>query len=121
MSIMLRHLLSILLLPFLVVVIVPYCLLNHFAASDTRWANGLLIAWLPRAAGAISIICGLALFIWCVNLFARVGKGKLAPWDPTRKLVAVGPYRFVRNPMIIGVGLMLIGQDLFRGSWVVGA
>jgi len=116
----LRHVLSILLLPFLVVVIAPYWLLNHFAASDTRWGDGSLIAWLPRAAGAISIICGLVLFGWCVSLFARIGQGTLAPWDPTRKLVAVGPYRFVRNPMIIGVGLMLIGQALFWGSWVVG-
>ncbi|OGP55363.1 MAG: hypothetical protein A2Y65_08085 [Deltaproteobacteria bacterium RBG_13_52_11] len=115
----LRHLLSILLLPFLVVVIVPYWLVNHFAASDTRWGDGSLIAWLPRAAGAVSIICGLVLFGWCVSLFARVGQGTLAPWDPTRKLVARGPYRFVRNPMIIGVALMLIGQALLWGSWVV--
>jgi protein-S-isoprenylcysteine O-methyltransferase Ste14 len=116
----LRHLLSILLLPFLVVAIVPYWLLNHFAASDTRWGNDSLIAWLPRTAGAVSIICGLVLFNWCVSLFARIGKGTLAPWYPTRTLVAVGPYRFVRNPMIIGVALMLIGEALLCGSWVVG-
>jgi len=34
--------------------------------------------------------------------------------------VAVGPYRFVRNPMISGVALMLIGQALLRGSWLMG-
>jgi protein-S-isoprenylcysteine O-methyltransferase Ste14 len=45
-------------------------------------------------------------------LFAKVGQGTLAPWDPTRNLVAVGPYRFVRNPMISGVALMLMGQAL---------
>jgi protein-S-isoprenylcysteine O-methyltransferase Ste14 len=61
-----------------------------------------------------------ALFCWCVGLFARIGKGTLAPWDPTRNLVAVGPYRFVRNPMIIGVALMLFGQALFRLSVVLG-
>jgi protein-S-isoprenylcysteine O-methyltransferase Ste14 len=116
----LRHVLSILLLPFLVVVIVPYWLLNHFATVDTRWGDGSLIAWLPPAAGAISIICGLVLFGWCVSLFARIGKGTLAPWDPTRILVAKGPYRFIRNPMIYGVALMLIGQALLWGSWVVG-
>jgi protein-S-isoprenylcysteine O-methyltransferase Ste14 len=40
-------------------------------------------------------------------------------WDPTRNLVAVGPYRFVRNPMIIGVALMLFGQAMFRLSVVL--
>jgi protein-S-isoprenylcysteine O-methyltransferase Ste14 len=32
-------------------------------------------------------------------------------------MVASGPYRLVRNPMISGVALMLIGQALFWGSW----
>ena len=117
----LRHVLSILLLPFLVVVIVPYLLLTTFANIDTRWGNCSLSLWLFRAAGAVSLICGLMLFGWCVSLFARVGKGTLAPWDPTRNLVAKGPYRFIRNPMIIGVALMLLGQALLWGSWVVGA
>jgi protein-S-isoprenylcysteine O-methyltransferase Ste14 len=60
------------------------------------------------------------LFSWCVALFARVGRGTLAPWDATRNLVAVGPYRFVRNPMISGVAMMLIGEALIFGSWVLG-
>ena len=34
-------------------------------------------------------------------------------------MVAVGPYRFVRNPMISGVALMLAGQALLWGSWVI--
>src|SRR5262249_3416075 len=44
----------------------------------------------------------------------------LAPWDPTRKLVAVGPYRYVRNPMISGVFIMLLALALIWGSGVVG-
>jgi protein-S-isoprenylcysteine O-methyltransferase Ste14 len=120
MSILLRHLLSILLLPFLVVVIIPYLLVNNFVALDTRWVDGALIAWLLRFAGAFLIICGLTLFSWCVSLFARIGMGTLAPWDPTRNLVAQGPYRFVRNPMIIGVALMLFGQALLWGSCIMG-
>ena len=54
-----------------------------------------------------------------MSLFARVGQGTLAPWDPTRRLVAVGPYRHVRNPMISGVAGMLLGEALAFGSWVV--
>lgn len=117
---LLRHLLSILLLPFMVVVVVPNWLLTRYAAGGSRWLDGLPILWLSRAAGAIIGLIGLALFSWCVGLFAKVGQGTLAPWDPTRNLVAVGPYRFMRNPMISGVALMLIGQALLRGSWAIG-
>lgn len=120
MSMMPRRLLSSLLLPFLVVLVVPYLLLNTFTAYDTRFGNDSLVFWLVRAVGILAIICGLALFGWCVSLFARVGKGTLAPWDPTSTLVAKGPYRLVRNPMIIGVALMLIGQALLWGSWIMG-
>lgn len=116
----LRHLLAILLLPFLVVVVGPYWLLNTFAAGDTRWGDGSMLVWLPRSTGAALLVAGLALFSWCVSLFARVGRGTLAPWDPTRNLVAVGPYRYIRNPMISGVALMLLGQALVWGSWVMG-
>ena len=116
----LRHLLSILLLPFLVVVVVPYWLLNRFAAGDTRWGDVSTLAWLARSAGAVLLVAGFALFGWCVWLFARVGRGTLAPWDPTHNLVAVGPYRHVRNPMISGVALMLLGEALFWGSKALG-
>ena len=115
----LRHLLSILLLPFLVVVVVPYWLLNRFADGDTRWSDVSTLVWLVRSAGVLLLVAGSALFSWCVSLFARVGRGTLAPWDPTRNLVAVGPYRHVRNPMISGVALMLLGQALVWGSRIL--
>jgi protein-S-isoprenylcysteine O-methyltransferase Ste14 len=108
----LRHLLAIALLPFVAVVVVPYWLLASGAAVDSRW-GGL---W---TLGAVLILCGLVLFAWCVSLFARVGHGTLAPWDPTRQLVAVGPYQHVRNPMITGVAAILAGEALLFGSWML--
>jgi protein-S-isoprenylcysteine O-methyltransferase Ste14 len=116
---MLRHLLSILLLPFTVVVVVPSWLLTAWAASDTRWMSGSALALLPRATGVLLMLAGFSLFAWCVALFARVGKGTLAPWDPTRRLVAVGPYRYTRNPMISGVAAMLAGEALLWGSMIL--
>lgn len=116
---LLRQLLSILLLPFLVVVVVPAWLLN-LATGDTRWSEASLWGWLFRAAGVALFAAGLGLFGWCVRLFARVGRGTLAPWDPTRNLVALGPYRYVRNPMIAGVASMLIGEALLWGSIALG-
>jgi protein-S-isoprenylcysteine O-methyltransferase Ste14 len=59
----------------------------------------------------------IALFAWCVILLARVGQGTLAPWDPTRRLVAAGPYRHVRNPMISSVLMMLSGEAMLFRSW----
>ena len=121
MASLLRHLLSILLLPFLVVVVVPRWLLGARVGAGTRWAGVVPLGWLPRAAGVVAFLTGLALFAWCVALFARIGRGTLAPWDPTQKLVVVGPYRHVRNPMISGVALMLVGEALFWGSWLLAA
>src|SRR5436190_21391 len=120
---LLRHLLAILLLPFMVVVVVPYLLLaatslqgGNIADLATRWGDDLPL----RLPGVILFTGGLALFCWCVTLFAKVGRGTLAPWDPTQALVAAGPYRHVRNPMISGVVMMLFGQALFWGSWAIG-
>ena len=69
--------------------------------------------------GIVVFLTGFGLFAWCVSLFAGVGQGTLAPWDPTRRLVAVGPYHYVRNPMISGVLTMLAGEALFLGSRVI--
>lgn len=111
---MIRHLVSILLLPFMVVVMVPRWLLAAYGTAE--WGGGPAVEGLARAMGAAVFAVGFALFAWCVLLFARVGRGTLAPWDPTRRLVAVGPYRHVRNPMISGVLLMLAGEALLSRS-----
>ena len=112
----LRHILAILLLPTMVTVVVPRWILRAAARGDSRWpVHGL--GWVPRTFGFLLILVGLALVTWCISLFARVGKGTLAPWDPTSKLVAVGPYRFTRNPMITGVATILTGEAVLVGSW----
>jgi protein-S-isoprenylcysteine O-methyltransferase Ste14 len=97
-----RHLLAILALPAVVVIAVPALIL---ARGDAGLDLDLL-----SVAGALVLAGGLGLWAASVGLFARVGRGTLAPWDPTRRLVAVGPYRYVRNPMISGVLAMLVGE-----------
>ena len=67
-------------------------------------------AW--RHARAIVLLPGMI----AVALFARVGEGTLAPWDPTRRLVVESPYRRVRNPMISAVLAVLTGEALVLGS-----
>jgi protein-S-isoprenylcysteine O-methyltransferase Ste14 len=111
---LLRHLLSIALLPFVVVVLVPRWLLERAPLAGGAPAAALLVA--GKVVGAVVFAAGFALFVWCVLLFARVGRGTLAPWDPTRRLVVVGPYRRVRNPMISAVVAMLAGEAMFFAS-----
>lgn len=114
----LRHILSILLLPTMVTIVVPSWIWLRLAATDTRWPS-TPVSLLPRALGFLLIAAGLALVAWCISLFVRVGRGTLAPWDPTTELVAVGPYKHTRNPMITGVLTILIGEALATGSqWI---
>jgi protein-S-isoprenylcysteine O-methyltransferase Ste14 len=115
---LLRHLLSILLLPFVVVVVVPRSLLRASAPAGGP-ADHAIRLWPNAVVGVALFAAGFLLFAWCVTLFVRVGRGTLAPWDPTRSLVAVGPYRHIRNPMITGVTSMLLGEAVFWNSGVL--
>jgi protein-S-isoprenylcysteine O-methyltransferase Ste14/pimeloyl-ACP methyl ester carboxylesterase len=86
------------------------------------FAAPLLIAW-PRvregsfnALALILLVPGITLLLWCVRDFLVTGKGTLAPWDPPRNLVSSGPYRYSRNPMYVGVSLILWGWAFAFGS-----
>ena len=112
---------AILILPFNVLVVLPAVIV---------WATRNVEGWraaVPDAGhfafwlGIGFMGCGLCLMGWTIADFTRVGKGSLAPWDPTRKLVVKGPYRHVRNPMISGVFLVLLGEALLFRSWPVAA
>jgi protein-S-isoprenylcysteine O-methyltransferase Ste14 len=103
----LRHLAAIVLLPGVVTVLVPVLLVDD-PALGALWPLGALL-----------LAAGLALMGWTIALFATVGRGTLAPWDPTERLVVRGPYRRVRNPMISGVLAVLLGEAALLGSWAV--
>src|SRR5580692_8553641 len=70
----------------------------------------------PQVAGTIIGTAGVLLALWCISTFVWIGRGTPAPFDPPRRLVIRGPYRFVRNPMYIGAGLALGGAALFYES-----
>ena len=102
-----RHLRAIAALPFMAAVVVPALILGF----DFDLGPPLAVV-----AGALLVAAGFALWIWTVRLFDAIGKGTLAPWDPTTELVVAGPYRYVRNPMITGVLTVLAGEALLFWS-----
>src|SRR6267143_5255916 len=110
----LRHLLAIAALPFVVAVPIPIWIAR---ASNVRPA---LVTTMPQLFAQIAwlglLLIGLSLFVSSLRRFASDGKGTLAPWDPPRHLVVLGPYRFVRNPMISGVIFVLFGEALMLVS-----
>ncbi len=110
-----RQIRAIALLPGVVVVLVPAVLLGAFGA-DVGWDLGGAAAVLSVLLGVALIVGGFGLWLWTVRLFARLGGGTLAPWDPPRTLVVEGPYRHVRNPMIAAVLMVLAGEAALFGS-----
>jgi len=109
---------SIVLLPGTILIIIPALLL--WIASGTRFSHGLtspneLQFWL----GALLMIGGLILAVWTARLQVTIGKGTPAPWDPPTKLVVWGPYRYVRNPMIVGAFCILLAESLLFQSWPI--
>ena len=93
----LRALISFLALPGVVAFLAPAVLVGSIA-TRTLHREGVLV-----------FLVGVLVLLWCVRDFYVAGKGTLAPWDPPRHLVSVGLYRYSRNPMYVGVLLILIG------------
>ncbi len=70
----------------------------------------------PQIMGLTIGSAGAVVALWSIFAFVWIGRGTPAPFDPPRRLVIRGPYRFVRNPMYIGAGLALAGAALFYES-----
>ena len=114
MSLFLRNLFFTILQPGIVAILIPF------------WLSGKSVksAFTPpfvghHYIGLFIFAVGLIVVLICVASFAIRGKGTLSPADPTKKLVISGLYRFSRNPMYIGVTMMLIGQSIFFQSYAI--
>jgi protein-S-isoprenylcysteine O-methyltransferase Ste14 len=106
----LRSIFFALLLPGSVTILIPYYILS---------ARGRTIsAWRPlQFLGLAGIALGGTILIRCIVEFATSGRGTLAPVDPPKTLVVRGLYRYVRNPMYVGVTSVLLGEvALFQSS-----
>ena len=109
-----RWLLAIFLLPITVLVITPGVILwqtRNMPLEQTVYPSSLEF-WLALVLGLI----GIYFAIWTGSLFFRFGNGTAAPWDPPKHFVVRGPYRHVRNPMIIGVFFILLAESILFKS-----
>jgi protein-S-isoprenylcysteine O-methyltransferase Ste14 len=101
------------------VLLLKNLLFTIVAPGTVAVAVPLLIARGQSAAsGGASVIAsllflvGASIYAWCVWDFASFGRGTPAPIDAPKKLVIRGLYRYVRNPMYVGVLTVILG-------WVV--
>ena len=109
---------AIIVLPGTVLVLIPAVILAvtaHSQFSHELATSGQIVFWVALFAASI----GLGLSVWTVTLFMSFGEGTPAPWDPPKKLVVRGPYRYVRNPMITGVVLTLFAEAMLFQSWPI--
>jgi protein-S-isoprenylcysteine O-methyltransferase Ste14 len=109
-----RHLLAVLVLPVTAAVLVPVWIAHRSGVTAT-WPVGAA-GRLAAAGGSVIGAVGLVLFASCLARFGREGHGTLAPWDPPAELVVSGAYRYVRNPMISGVLLVLVAEAMVLRS-----
>jgi protein-S-isoprenylcysteine O-methyltransferase Ste14 len=70
----------------------------------------------PEIAGMAVGLAGAVLALWSILAFVFIGKGTPAPFDPPRRLVVAGPYRYLRNPMYLGAGAALAGAAIYYRS-----
>jgi len=110
-SLLLRNFFFTLLQPGIVAGLVPYWILRgkakHILAQSLHW---------QQYFGALVCLAGFMVMLSCIINFAVKGRGTLSPLDPTKRLVATGLYKFSRNPMYLGVMMILIGEALFFQS-----
>jgi protein-S-isoprenylcysteine O-methyltransferase Ste14 len=104
---LLKNIFFTLLVPGTVGVYVPLLL-----AGEARWPE-----WgAAQAVALVPLALGTVVYLRCLWAFGAVGRGTPAPIDPPRRLVVTGLYRYVRNPMYLGVLLVIAGWVVFFQS-----
>ena len=99
-SLIARNVVFTIVVPGLGAVLAPWWILTSHGGSAT------VAAW----AAVPVIAAGAALYAWCVWNFAAVGDGTPGLWDAPRRVVATGPYRWVRNPIYLAALLVVLGE-----------
>lgn len=112
----LRHIRAIILLPLMATLVIPAVLLYLTGQVNIGWSLVPPLYIVPLAVGSLLVCIGLVLLIQTIRLFVTQGEGTLAPWNPAQNLVSHSLYGHVRNPMILGVFCILMGEAVVLGS-----
>ena len=98
-------------------ILVPGTLLGLVPWLLLRWSGEAvppsLSIWL---IGLLPFVVGIILYFWCAGAFTFIGRGTPAPIDAPIFLVKSGPYRWVRNPMYLGVLSVWFGEAILFHS-----
>jgi protein-S-isoprenylcysteine O-methyltransferase Ste14 len=94
--------------------VIGWAPLNWFEKYP-RWLAPGAWGW-SQWAGVLIFILGAIAFLYCQFLFIKRGQGTPAPFDPPRKFVRRGLYKWVRNPMYLAVLAMVGAEGLFLRS-----
>ena len=112
--VLLKTLIFTVIVPGTVTVLVPYLLLSSRNAPPPLQIGPL------RYLGVPVLLIGVAIYFWCAWDFTFAGRGTPLPLDPPKELVVRGLYRYVRNPMYVGIVSLLLGEALlFQSRWLL--
>ncbi|HEY6338152.1 MAG TPA: isoprenylcysteine carboxylmethyltransferase family protein [Candidatus Sulfotelmatobacter sp.] len=88
-----------------------FWLLPQWLGFSAKMAGAARWRWLA----ALPSMLGFAVALRCVWDFGWTGRGTPAPMAPPQRLVVVGCYRYVRNPMYLGLATGWIGLWVIFG------
>jgi len=101
--------------------LVPLIALGVAIAMDGLIGSpGFPLAGLARGSVAVLLLAtGLGLVAAAIGLFRRTGQDP-KPWRSTPEIISTGVYRYTRNPMYLGVGLLQAGLGVaLANAWAV--
>lgn len=81
--------------------------LNKMVSSPYNWFGILLV------------VVGLVIGRWTMSTYFNKGQGTTVSYEPTQHLVSEGPFRYVRNPMIIGSEIVVAGLAVILSSYML--
>jgi protein-S-isoprenylcysteine O-methyltransferase Ste14 len=112
MLLLLKNVLFTVVVPGTVAVLIPYRIGSARNTATVPWGFRQYGALLPLSVGAV-------IYLRCVWDFAFTGRGTPAPIDAPKVLVVRGLYQYVRNPIYLGVLLVVLGWAVYFDSFAV--
>lgn len=102
------------LVPCILHLLIPFLILQN--TSGLNFPRIGLIEIFSIIATAV----GITMVIWVSVIFVRRGKGTAVPLLPPTKFVPIGLYKYVRNPMYVGLLAVILAESaFFRSVWLL--